>query len=202
MRIHRNDRRSLVVDSTNEITSDGLQRLEHYFIGTINEEGWFAGKARAFGKDQGEFRIKLNIPNLTDKRGNSRVGVFSIEVATIEQVLISSSHDSAEHARIKKLQDVSGGIFVYRDGARVLPYGRPDSDFFGIEERRSLHAGREFFAHRRVFGRVRISRKGNQQLKDKAGREGLVDNSTAQGFGAAVLWNRFSESKRRNSKGG
>jgi hypothetical protein len=45
-----------------------------------------------------------------------------------------------------------------------------------MEERRSKHAGREFFAHRRVFGRVRISRNENPHLRDKAGREGLVEN--------------------------
>ena len=36
--------------------------------------------------------------------------------------------------------------------------------------------GRYFFAHRRVFGRVAISRETNPNLKDKAGREGLVEN--------------------------
>jgi signal transduction histidine kinase len=176
VRIHKNERKSLVVDSSNEITSDWLHSLEHYFGGTVNEDGWFVGKARAFGKDRGTYKVKLNIPNLVDKRGISRVGLFSIEVGTVEQESIKSTHDSAEHSRIMKLQEESAGIFVYRDGARVLPYGRPESDFFGIEERRSKHAGREFFAHRRVFGRVRISRNENPHLRDKAGREGLVEN--------------------------
>ena len=176
VRIHKNERKSLIVDSSNEITSDWLHSLEHYFGGTVNEDGWFVGIARAFGKDRGTYKLKLHIPNLLDKRGISRVGLFSIEVATVEQVSTKSTHDSAEHSSIMKLSTASGGMFVYRDGARVLPYGRPESDFFGIEERRSKHAGREFFAHRRVFGRVRISRNNNPHLRDKAGREGLVEN--------------------------
>jgi signal transduction histidine kinase len=45
-----------------------------------------------------------------------------------------------------------------------------------MEERRSKNAGREFWAHRRSFGRIGVTRAGNPALKDKAGREGLVDN--------------------------
>ena len=33
---------------------------------------------------------------------------------------------------------------IFRDGLRVLPYGRTDNDFFDIESRRSKSAGREF----------------------------------------------------------
>jgi len=58
----------------------------------------------------------------------------------------------------------------------VMPYGRADADFFNIEERRSRHTGRYFWSHRRSFGRVAFTRAENPNLKDKAGREGLVDN--------------------------
>jgi signal transduction histidine kinase len=57
-----------------------------------------------------------------------------------------------------------------------MPYGRTDSDIFGIEERRSKNAGRYFWSHRQCFGRVAFTREDNPNLRDKAGREGLVDN--------------------------
>lgn len=196
VKIHKPERMSIAVDSSNEITGDWLQSLEHYFGGTVNEDGWFIGKARAFGKDRGVYKLKLSIPNLIDKRGKSRIGPFSIEVGTIEQESTSSTHESAEHSGIKKLQAASSGMFVYRDGARVLPYGRPESDFFGIEERRSKHAGREFFAHRRVFGRVRISRLENPHLRDKAGREGLVDNQAKRMLREIVIQLLMNASRR------
>jgi hypothetical protein len=72
--------------------------------------------------------------------------------------------------------DNFGGIAVYRDGLRVMPYGRPDADFLQLEERRSRHAGRYFWAHRRTFGRIAFTRDDNPALRDKAGREGLVEN--------------------------
>ena len=71
---------------------------------------------------------------------------------------------------------------VFRDGLRVLPYGRTDNDFFEIESRRSKSAGREFWNHRQMFGRLGIGRESNPNLKDKAGREGLLDNHAAKAF--------------------
>ena len=38
------------------------------------------------------------------------------------------------------------------------------------------HAGREFWSYRRSFGRVALTREGNPNLRDKAGREGFVEN--------------------------
>jgi len=69
---------------------------------------------------------------------------------------------------------------MFRDGLRVMPYGRTDNDFFEIESRRSKNVGREFWNHRQMFGRLAISRKQNPNLKDKAGREGLLDNLAAK----------------------
>jgi C4-dicarboxylate-specific signal transduction histidine kinase len=63
-----------------------------------------------------------------------------------------------------------------------MPYGREDNDFFEIEKRRSLHAGRFFWSNRRTFGRIAITREGNPNLKDKAGREGFIDNKAAKVF--------------------
>jgi signal transduction histidine kinase len=75
-----------------------------------------------------------------------------------------------------------GGFMVYRNGLRVMPYGREDNDFFEIEKRRSKHAGRYFWSNRKTFGRVSITREGNPNLKDKAGREGVIDNKAAKVF--------------------
>lgn len=63
-----------------------------------------------------------------------------------------------------------------------MPYGREDNDYFEIEYRRSKNAGRYFWANRRVFGRVAITRANNPNLKDKAGREGFIDNKASKIF--------------------
>ena len=85
---------------------------------------------------------------------------------------------------------------VFRDGLRVLPYGRTDNDFFDIESRRSRSAGREFWNHRQMFGRLAITRERNPNLKDKAGREGLLDNRAAKTL-KAIISNILMQSARR-----
>ncbi|MCP4549217.1 MAG: hypothetical protein GY835_22415, partial [bacterium] len=75
-----------------------------------------------------------------------------------------------------------GGLMIYRDGLRVLPYGRPEYDWLRIEERRSKGAGYYFFSYRRMFGYVEIGRHENSALIDKAGREGLIINVAYRDF--------------------
>ena len=63
-----------------------------------------------------------------------------------------------------------------------MPYGREDNDYFEIEKRRGTHAGRWFWTNRRLFGRVALTRHENPNLRDKAGREGIIDNKAAKVF--------------------
>jgi signal transduction histidine kinase len=74
-----------------------------------------------------------------------------------------------------KLERVAG-LYVYRDGLRVLPYGTPDFDWLNIEERRTRRVSTYFFSYRRMFGAVELSSRDNSQLQEKAGREGFRDN--------------------------
>ena len=111
------------------------------------------------------------------------------------------------------------GVRVYRDGLRVMPYGSTDADFFSLEEQRQKHAGRYFWAHRRSFGRLAFTRLQNPSLRDKAGREGLVENRASRelrllvqdlliklardffGTDAPERADRIAEAQKRNQKG-
>ena len=83
--------------------------------------------------------------------------------------------------RINKKVNTYGGIYIYRDGFRVLPYGRADADFLGLEERRSKRFS-SFFSYRRMFGYIGLSRNINSTLKDKSSREGLINNASYRAF--------------------
>ena len=72
--------------------------------------------------------------------------------------------------------EVFSGLYVYRDGFRVLPYGRTDFDFLEFEKNRSKSAGIYYFSHRKMFGFIGITKKENSRLIDKSGREGFVAN--------------------------
>lgn len=160
-----------------------IEPLEHCIKGVVNEDGSFVGRVKVFGAwlpDAVTIPKPANI-RIPD-RSDTRVGSFLIYISTFEQEPDNTTHKAAEHKVFLDLAERFAGFMIFRDGLRVLPYGRPDNDFFEIESRRSLHAGREFWNHRRMFGRIAIERNGNPNLRDKAGREGLLDNTAAKAF--------------------
>lgn len=173
--VHNGARQRREIGSTEIFGVRQLRSLEHLIEGRFDRHGVFRGSVRALGKDLGTFTHEPATP--VPSTGNELIGPFAFCIGTFEQQPLSSTHTPADHAQLGLQAEKHAGLTVYRDGLRVMPYGRPDSDFFELEERRSRHAGREFWAHRRVFGRVAFTKRENPNLKDKAGREGLVDNS-------------------------
>ena len=94
------------------------------------------------------------------------------------------SESKLESNAFKKISDkvkANGGLYIYRDNFRVLPYGRTDFDFLGFEKRRAYRAS-SYFSHRRMFGYISLSRDENNKLKDKSSREGLINNSAYRSF--------------------
>lgn len=172
--VHRGDESERIISASDIFGIDGLHDLEHYIDGGFDERGVFTGRVVAFGQDLG---IKEFIPRRPPPmRGRDRLGAFRFAIGTFEVDERRSTHDHNQHAFLMAQTEKFAGVSVYRDFLRVMPYGRPDADFLGMEERRSKNAGREFWAHRRSFGRIGITRAGNSALRDKAGREGFVDN--------------------------
>jgi signal transduction histidine kinase len=173
--VHNGELEQLIVSPDEQFGRTDLHQLEHFIDGRFDESGIFVGNVRAFGRDLGEFRIAPTQPTRTG--ATKRVGPFEFCIGTFEQELSKTTHEPAIHTALRQKAENYAGLRVYRDGLRVMPYGRPEVDFFGIEERRTLHAGREFWQHKRVFGRVGLTRIANPNLRDKAGREGLIDNA-------------------------
>jgi signal transduction histidine kinase len=158
-----------------------VEAMEHMLDGFINIRGEFKGRVKAFGKWQDNEVVIRPPDDLIIPEGfDSLLGPLDIFIAAMEFDQKNSTHPPLEHKHFKDLAEKYSGFLVFRDGLRVLPYGREDNDFFEIEMRRSKHAGREFWNQRQMFGRIAISRNTNPNLKDKAGREGLLDNRAAK----------------------
>ncbi|WP_316168232.1 MULTISPECIES: ATP-binding protein [unclassified Bradyrhizobium] len=172
--VHRGDNDRRLLGASEVFGLDGLHDLEHFIEGEFDARGTFTGRIVAFGQDLGTKTFQPARPLST--KGRDRLGPFTFAIGTFEQDERRSTHDANQHALLDQQAEKFAGMFVYRDFLRVMPYGRPNADFLGMEERRSKHAGREFWAHRRSFGRIGFTRLSNPALRDKAGREGLVDN--------------------------
>lgn len=170
----------IIIGKDREFDLRNLEELEHIIEGYVDGDGYFKGRVRVFGEWIEDYIIKPKQAYKTRK--DSAFGPFYIRIGTFEVNVNSSSLNSAQHAQISEQTDKYGGFRVYRDGLRVMPYGRVDSDYFSIEERRSKNAGRYFWSSRRMFGRIAISREYNPNLKDKAGREGFIENRASKLF--------------------
>ena len=109
-------------------------------------------------------------------------GPFSIKFGYIQGTPAQSLLEPQTWLEMTERLNQIGGLYIYRDGMRILPYGDNDYDFLEIEKRRTLNAGRHFFSYRRLFGVVEITHAQNASLQEKAGREGFRDNRAYRDF--------------------
>ncbi|OWU68247.1 hypothetical protein ATO2_12775 [Roseovarius sp. 22II1-1F6A] len=179
----------IVEDDLVSVSREITEKMEHVLSGNVDEQGVFRGQVKAYGEWRclgSDYEIlpptDLDIPH----GPKTSVGPFSLHLATFERDRDNSKLSDEDFSNFKRIEE-HGGFLIFRDGLRVLPYGRLSNDFFEIETRRSVNAGREFWAKRRMFGRVALSRELNPNLRDKAGREGFIDNRAAKVLRALVI---------------
>lgn len=170
----------VILDNRKQFDLKNLQELEHIIEGEVDSEGYFSGRVKVFGEWIDDYIIKP--AQVYKTRRDSAFGPFSLRFGTFEMQIGSTSLTDEQHAFFSEQAERYGGLRVYRDELRVMPYGRTDNDYFDIEYRRSKHAGRYFWANRRMFGRVAITGRNNPNLKDKAGREGFIENRASKLF--------------------
>lgn len=150
--------------------SDDFKFADHHIRGRIDENGMFNGTIRVFEQSYSYSFRPIRKP------GKTPYGALDLELGQMEGASKASILPEEQYDFITSKTEKYGGLYIYRDSFRVLPYGRTDYDFLRFEERRSKRAGYYFFSHRNMFGYISITRAGNPSLKDKAGREGLIEN--------------------------
>lgn len=72
------------------------------------------------------------------------------------------------------------GVFLFRDGFRIEPFGNKTADWLGIGEKRAKRAGHAHIVPSRLFGFVSISRQEHEGLRDTTSREALLDTEEAR----------------------
>lgn len=158
-------------------THDELDTADHRINGQVDAFGQFQGNIRTY-----EEEIKDHV--ISWKNGSGKptdCGPFEIELGYIAGTQRESRLPPDEWKRITDKLDRIGGVYVYRDRIRILPYGNSDVDWLDIELKRTKSAAYYFFSHRRIFGAVKLTREHNGLLKEKAGREGFQrDNAYRQ----------------------
>ncbi|MES2818727.1 MAG: ATP-binding protein [Pseudomonadota bacterium] len=168
-------------------TVDDFTRTDQLFEGNFDEYGQFAGTVWIFGKQ------KKFVCNWIDGKGKpARCGKFSFRYGYVQGNQNESKLPSTDWAVMGEKTNRLGGLYIYRDGIRILPYGNSDYDWLEIEKRRTKSATDWFFSYRRGFGYVSISHEKNGTLTEKAGREGFRENQAYRDF-RSILMNFFQQ---------
>lgn len=153
-----------------------FEEADHHIHGEFDEDGDFIGTIRIFDEEAADLNVRC--PDSL----RPRCGPFSFEIGVVQGLASESRLDpeafGSMNAKLRRL----GGLYVYMDGIRVQPYGRPDFDYLEIEERRSLGAAYYFFSYRRMFGAVSLASQQNSGLQEKAGREGFKSGRAYSDF--------------------
>lgn len=153
-------------------TPEEFASADHHVSGTFDEFGAFVGKVRIY--DQVEHEYRLAPP--AGFAGRTDSGPFDLTFAYVQGAQRDTRMPLDEWKRLISKLDSIGGLYIYRDLVRILPYGNSDVDWLNIERRRTLQAAEAFFSYRRLFGDVSITHAKNPNLVEKAGREGFRQN--------------------------
>ncbi|MBF0459722.1 MAG: ATP-binding protein [Nitrospirae bacterium] len=161
-----------VLDKESFFTKKDFQQADHRFSGAFDEYGNFSGKISIYN----EYTIDHTIPWTGNNSKETACGPFTVDICVLQGALKDSIVDPITYSAIRTKTDRFGGLYIYKDGIRILPYGDTDYDFVDMEKNRTKSASYYFFSFRRIFGSIHISKKANPNLIEKAGREGFIEN--------------------------
>lgn len=144
---------------------------DHLLEGSVDEFGQFSGSLRVYDKE-----YSVVVPWGGAKGRPTKCGPFSVNFGYLMGRPTETRLSPELYRSLNEKLDHIGGLYVYRDGVRVLPYGDYSFDWIDVEKRRNKGAGYYFFSFRRMFGAVLLTRSNNAALQEKAGREGFQQN--------------------------
>ncbi|MBD7954720.1 ATP-binding protein [Stenotrophomonas sp. Sa5BUN4] len=163
-------------------SADDFNKTDQLFEGEFNSDGQFVGSVSIYGKS------RSFVCNWIDGKGRApRCGPFRLKYGYVQGRANESRLAPADWVEMTSKTQRVGGLYIYRDGIRVLPYGNSDVDWLDIEKRRTYSARDWFFSYRRGFGYIEISHQDNSSLTEKAGREGFRENLAYRDFRSILV---------------
>jgi signal transduction histidine kinase len=157
-------------------TPDDFQTADHRIKGEFDKFGNFTGTVEVYGE------LNSYVLSWRSENKTTDCGSFGINFAYLPGRRTDSRLPQEEYERIAVKCERIGGLYIYRDGIRILPYGDSDFDWLEVEKRRSKGAGYYYFSYRNMIGAIDISQSENKDLIEKAGREGFQENKGYREF--------------------
>lgn len=153
-----------------------FDQCDHHIRIEVSADGFADGYIANYHSEKQEYKRQLKkLP-----QGMKSPGKFVIEIGYVQGTPAVSFLPADLHMQMDKRLRSAGGFAIYKGGVHIQPYGAPDSDFAGFEQRRLKNAGRYYFSHLRMFGGVFLP--ADSIVKEKAGREGFIVNGASRGL--------------------
>ena len=159
-----------IVDEEEAFFKHALAEIEGYVLD--NGEGCWALKSKKLNFPQEVFLIGKERDDEKSKFEFIRNVHFKSYYFIYETNLIPAKTLSF----IKRVANERGGVRLYRNGFRVLPYGEKGDDWIGLDEstrRRTIVAPHQNIS---FFGFAEIIDENGEMFEETSSREGLIEN--------------------------
>ena len=120
------------------------ENADHQIGGRFDEHGQFKGSVSVYGHIVNDHVIHWS----GGKGKKTGCGPFHIRFAAVEGLAKNSTLPPEEHGRMLSKTRRIGGLYIYRDGVRIQPYGNTDYDWLEIELRRTKSYSYYYFSYR------------------------------------------------------
>lgn len=160
---------------------DSLNKPDYCIKGSVDSEG--KPRIRYYSKKKNNVEIDINVSDsdfgLRAPVRKPIVGPFEFEIRTWDretESLRKIAVDTGSTVRdVKRDLDELGGISIYRDNFRVLPYGEQKNDWLRLDLRRVNNPTLRL-SNNQIVGYISVSLDKNPELKDQSNREGIVES--------------------------
>lgn len=99
----------------------------------------------------------------------------NIGMRTHYVILDANLITSLVFTRVRDIQSREGGVRLYRNGFRVVPYGEPEDDWLGLDEAYTKRAVLSPIANRNFFGVIEVNDPEGINFDEHTSREGLIE---------------------------
>lgn len=117
--------------------------------------------------------------------GNFKGTIYARDKSNKEEIDIILGKDGLIKAKLNTLSDINKawssmqGVYVYRNGFRVLPYGR--KDWIGFTEK-SQTAAANIYKEHTVVGYLKIDGFTSEKLEEQTNRQGFIQDEYGKNF--------------------
>lgn len=161
----------LVADLQTEVL-DHMHATVHLRVDADGKAEWRMTENR-FGSDFDWAAINHLEPESSEPRPYAHLGETWMKA--YYAILDASEFSPMAFTRVRSLLTSEGGIRLYRNGFRVIPYGDPADDWLRLDESYGKRSFLFPIANRNWFGVIEVHDPSGDRFEEPTSREGLIE---------------------------